>query len=226
MLVAAGAVGVAWYQRHTALDREMAGLRDQNQSLHDAIDRLTAERRVAQLLVTDRRVGPDGVPRFTVLMQEYDHRGTPLPPARFELVGGEAHLDATVIRFDDERIEQNDPLRGHSIALFTRIYGDHQRPVDGAVVDGPARIGELDRGADPRVTAFERDLWARFWHLADDPAYRRAAGVTAAFGQGVWFPADPGNLFTVTTQADGGLTLTSEPVQGIYRDALRRPPPG
>ncbi len=223
VLVAAGSLAVNRYLSHTAEDEELAEKRLQNRQLLEAVDRLTAERRVAQLLVTDRTVGRDGVPRTTVLMEEYARDGSALPPARFTLVGTEAHLDATVIRFDHGLVESNDPMRGHSMALFTRIYGDHQPPADGAVVDGPARIGQLDRGLDPRVSAFERDLWAQFWHLADDPAYRRRQGVRAAAGQGVWFPCDPDRLYTVTLEADGGLSLNSEPLPGIYRDALHGP---
>jgi hypothetical protein len=227
-LVAAGSFTVAYYQSHTALDRQLAEVQDENQKLRDAVDRLTGERRVAELLVTDRQVGPDGVPRTTLLMEEYARDGTPLPPARFTVRGTEAHVDATVIRFDKGLVEQDDPLRGRSIALFTRIFGDRQTPADGAVIDGPNRIGELDRGADPRVTLFERSLWAQFWHLADDPAYRRRMGVAVAGGQGVYFPADFDRLYTVTLQANGGLSVTGEPLKGIYRDALHPParPPG
>ncbi len=225
-LVAVGAVAVSVYQRHTALDRQVAQLLGDNEVLRQAVDRLTDERRVAELLVTDKSVGPDGVPRTTVLLEEYASDGHPLPPARFTLAGSEVHLDATAIRFDHGFVEANDPLRGRSIALFTRIYGDRQTPADGQVVDGPARIGELDRGADPRVTAFQTKLWGQFWHLADDPAYRHQMGVSVAGGQGVFFPADYDRLYTVTLQADGGLSVSGEPLKGIYRDALRPPPKG
>ncbi len=219
-LVAVGAVAVSYYQHRTASDRQLAAALDENQNLRDSVDRLTAERRVAELLVTDRSTGPDGVPRTTLLMQEFARDGRPIPPGRFTIAGTEAHLDATVVRFDHGFVAAGDALRGRSIALFTRVYGDRQTPADGQVVDGPARIGELDRGADPRVSLFQRSLWAQFWRLADDPVYRREQGVTTAGGQGVFFPAEFDHLYTVTLQADGGLSVSGAPLQGIYRDAL------
>ncbi len=223
LIILIGGSLVAYVQTHTAQDRQLAEVLDENQKLRDAVDRLTGERRVAEILVTEKKTGPDGVTRTTVLLEEYGRDGTPLPPARFTLVGGEVHLDATVIRFDKGLVEADDPLRGHSIALFTRMYGDHQAPADGAIIDGPARIGELDRGLDPRVTLFERTLWGQLWRLADDPAYRKQMGVSVAGGQSVWFPASTDKLYTVTLQANGGLSATGEPLKGIYRDALHPP---
>ena len=35
-----------------------------------------------------------------------------------------------VIKFEPELVAANDPLRGHSIVLFTKIYGDRQSPAD------------------------------------------------------------------------------------------------
>jgi hypothetical protein len=220
LTILVGGSVVAYLQTHSAQDRQLAEVLDENRKLQDAVDRLTGERRVAEILVTDRQTGSDGIVRMTVLVEEYGRDGTPLPPARFTLIGGEVHLDATVIRFDKGLVEADDPLRGHSISLFTRIYGDHQPPAEGAVIDGPARIGELDRGADSQITRFEQGLWGQFWRLADDPAYRREKGVSAAGGQGVWFPADPDRLYTVTLQNNGGLSVANEPLKGIFRDAL------
>ena len=73
-LVLIGGVSVSFYLHHTALDRQLAEALDQNQQLRQAVDRLTAERRVAEVLVTDRSTGPDGVPRTTVLVEEYARR--------------------------------------------------------------------------------------------------------------------------------------------------------
>ena len=44
-----------------------------------------------------------------------------------------------VIRFNQNFVTENDPLRGHSIALFTRIYGDKQTPANAYVIDQPGK---------------------------------------------------------------------------------------
>ena len=41
-------------------------------------------------------------------------------------------------------------------------------------------------------------------------------------GQGVWGMFEPGKLYTITTEANGGLSLRSEPLKGIYREALKQ----
>ena len=76
------------------------------------------------------------------------------------------------------------------------------------------------------MTAFERSLWAQFARLAEDPVARREAGVTAAGGQGVFFPANFDHLYTVTLQADGGPERQRGPAPGdLNRDALRAAQP-
>ena len=223
-LVVAGAFTLSHYQQRTDADRELDAARGEVADLRHAVERLTADRRVAELLVTDQRPGPDGVTRTTLLVEEYAADGSAIPPLRVTLVGDEAHVDATVIAFDNNLVEAGDPLRGHSLSLFTRIFGNRQTPADGTPIDNPQRLAELDRGSDPRVTPFQRSLWAEFWRLAEDADYRKVKGVRAAFGSDVWFPCRPGRLYTVVLQANGGLTQTSEPLRGIYRDALH--PPG
>src|SRR5688500_19888587 len=51
------------------------------------------------------------------------------------------------------------PLRGHSVALFTKIYGDKQSPAEAQRIDEPGTIPSVYRGADPRVSKFELELW-------------------------------------------------------------------
>ena len=64
------------------------------------------------------------------------------------------------------------------------------------------------------------ELWKNFWQLANEPAYREKMGVRIAQGEGVWRPFEPGNLYTITLESNGGLNITSEPVKGIYKELL------
>ena len=48
-------------------------------------------------------------------------------------------------------------------------------------------------------------------------------GVRVATGQGVFGPLVPERLYTLTLESTGGLNLTSEPMKGIYREALQEP---
>ena len=109
--------------------------------------------------------------------------GPPLPPGctvvadglvspRFLTIGdGDVlYVDYWVVKFDDKFVEQgNDPLRGASICLLRRLFGEYQQPSEGEAVDTagkrPAAYGQ---GAP--LTDFESDLWRNFWHYANDRA--------------------------------------------------------
>jgi hypothetical protein len=216
-----GVIAILLYRSHTAQDRRNAELVDENLQLQMVVDRLSSESRVAEMLVTDQKT-VNGIPQTTLLFVEYAKDHTALPPRIFTIAGNEVHLDAMVIKFDRDFVKQNDPLRGHSIALFTRIYGNHQSPDAGQPVDTPGQIPGYYQGTDPRVSSFETSLWKDFWKLADDEKYRNKMGVRVVNGEGPWWPCDPNKLYTITIEAAGGLNVTFEPVKPIYREALRQ----
>ncbi len=220
VLVVAGSYGIVFYRDHFSADRQIAQLEQDKRHLQAIVQRLSDEHRVAEVLVTDQKE-TNGVLRSTLLFVEYARDGSTLPPKSFTIEGKFAHFDAMVVKFDHDFVAQNDPLRGHSIALFTKVYGDHQSPDNAFMIDQPGKIPDFYHGADPRVSSFEMELWSNFWRLADDPAYRQEKGVRVANGQGIWGPFDADRLYTLTIESNGGLNLTSEPLKGIYREALK-----
>jgi hypothetical protein len=86
----------------------------------------------------------------------------------------EVSIDALVIKFEDTFVTAGDALKGKALLLFRRIFTDRRRPADGDVL---GREGQMPQSyaAERAPTAFERELWARFWELANDP--RRPASV-------------------------------------------------
>ena len=221
ILLLAASGGLVYYQHATDTEKKIEKLQDEKKQLEQVVTRLSTERRVADVLVSRQEPNAQGVTETTLLFVENDKQGNPLPAKSFTILGRVAHIDAMVIKFDHGFVQQNDALRGHSIALFTKIYGDHQSPADAQMIDPPGKIPDVYRGADPKVTQFEMDLWNNFWKLYEDPAYRQSKGVRALGGHGVWGPFQPDRLYTITLEADGGLNMTSEPIKGIYREALK-----
>jgi hypothetical protein len=221
VLVAIGSAGIIAYRGHFATERKIVQLQEEKKQLEQIVQRLSDEKRVAEVLVTEQAT-VDGELHTTLLFVEYAKDGTALPPKSFTFVGKMAHIDAMVIKFESDFVQQNDPLRGHSVALFTKIYGDKQSPAEAKRIDEPGTIPVVYRGADPRVSKFEQELWQNFWKLADDAAYRDKYGVRVANGQGLWGPFEADKLYTISIESDGGLNLRSEPLKGIYREALKR----
>jgi hypothetical protein len=218
-LVVGGAVGVWSYYTAISGAYRIAKLEEEKRILQDVIGRLTAERRVAEMLVIEQKaVG--GVKTSTVLFVEYDRTGKALPARTLTVRGENAHVDAMVIKFDAELVGKGDELRGKSIALFTRIYGDATAPEQGEVLDAPGQIPAAYARAGQVVTEFEMSLWRDFWTLAHDEQARAKRGVRALVGQGVWEPVRTDVLYTLTLESNGGLSLNREPLKPIYRQAL------
>jgi hypothetical protein len=220
LMLVAMTIGLAVYRNHYAADRKAAKLEEEKAALTAVVSHLTSERRVADLVVTDKHLGSDGIPVTTLLFVEIARNGNELPPKSFTVRGQFAHVDAMVIKFDRDDVKADDPLRGKSIALFTRIYGDQEAPASAVPIDAPGTVPEIYRDADPTLASFELSLWSDFWHLAADPAYAASKGVRVANGQGVWGMFDPNKLYTLTLEADGGLNLATQPLAGIYRAAM------
>ena len=221
ILVIAGSSGIIAYHNHFAAERKVEQLQEEKKQLQQIVKRLGEEKRVAEVLVTEQAT-VDGELHTTLIFVEYAKDGSPLPPKSFSFIGKMAHIDAMVIKFDRGFVEENDALRGHSIALFTKIYGDKQSPAEASHIDEPGTIPSVYRGVDPRVSKFEQELWKNFWKLAEDPAFRQQHGVRVANGQGLWGPFESDKIYTITIESDGGLNMTSEPLKGIYREALKR----
>lgn len=213
IVIAAACVHV--WRSTTADQRRVEQLQQEKQHLETVVQHLTADKRVADVLVTDqRKVDDKTITRL--LFVEYDRTGKPLPPRELSIEGTEAHLDATVIEFDKDFVMKDDPLRGHAICLFTRVYGDKQTPASGTAIDTPDTVPAFYQSADPKIVTFEQDLWHKFWQLERDPTLRQSAGVKVATGKSVWGPFSPDLLYTVTLQSDGNLSRTAEPVRGVY----------
>lgn len=219
-VVLAGTVGVWTYYTQVSSSYRIAKLEEEKRILEEVVGRLGGERRVAEILVTDQEM-VGGVKTSTLLFVEYSRDGTALPPKRFVVRGENAHVDAMVVKFEDGLVGKGDALRGASLGLFTRIYGDATAPEAGEPIDKPGEIPAVYRGANPKVTEFEMGLWRRFWELAHDEAARKKEGVRAVMGQGVWEPVRKEVLYTLTLENDGGLNVKREAVRGVFREAIR-----
>ncbi len=145
-----------------------------------------------------------------VSFQELDGEGQPLgEPKAFTLRGRVAYVDALVIKFTDSYVESGDSLRGTSLCLFRRLFGEFQKPIDGFPLDtvGARPLPYAGDDADP---GFESRLWQRFWDYANDEAAATAAGVRAIHGEAPYIELRPGKAYLVELRASGGLSLRPE----------------
>lgn len=228
-LLTVSGLGVWQYRKYTAEQRQIADLQQEKEQLQKKTDqlqqvvtRLTAEKRVAEILVTDRAVDAAGVPISNLLFVEYGKDGTSLPPRQFIVRGEHVHVDGLVVEFQNDFVQKDDPLRGHSILLFDKIYGSAQQPMNAEPIDSPGNIPELYRSSSPEVSAFEQELWANFWRLAGDESYRNEKGVKVANGKSIYGPFKIDRLYTITLDATGKMSVADEPLKGAVGEAMKR----
>ena len=194
------------------LDAQVAELKAEVQRLETALRLLKVDHRLARLKVLDQREAADrpGGLQTDVSFQELDGEGVPLGDEQtFTLDGKVAYVDALVIKFGDEYVEQGDTLRGTSLCLFRRNFGEYQFPSEGFPLDtvGQRPLPYASDDADP---GFESRLWTRFWVYAHDPDAVAAAGVRAMHGEAPYMELRPGRSYRVDLRASGGLSVQPE----------------
>lgn len=223
LLVGVGAGGVYVADRlvfapSRAMERQLAerdaqirALTERAQALEAAVRLLRHSERRARIVVLDQSRGADGLLVTRVQFTELDPAGDPVGETReFSVTGDEVYVDALVIKFEDEFVTAGDALKGRSLLLFRRIFGDRHRPVDALVLD---REGQMPQAyaAEKAPTAFERELWAQFWALANDPAEAKRRGVRALHGEAVSTRLRRGAVYAVTFRSTGELTIQPAP---------------
>ena len=230
LALAAGlAGGGAWWFQHerTATERHIAELDRQIEYLEDVAERLVLEERAAKILVTGQDRSMDGTLETDLLFFDVDANGEERPAKAFTVRGEQIYVSALVIRFPEEGVEEGDPLTGKSIRLWDKIYGSAEPAEGGQAIEAqgeqPDAYGgdPATRGLDPQRAAFEAELWSDFWRMAADTEYARTKGVKVAFGQAVYSVFEPGKVYEITMQANGGLSLYSEPMPALLRESLK-----
>lgn len=200
-----------------ALEQEVGRLEGEVAKRELQLQYLRERRRIARVDGVERR--PSGsaaapvVTRFR--FQETGEDGQPLGPSQqFELLGDVAYFDALVVKFDDRFVEQNDLLRGSSLLLFRRIFGEHQPPSEGFVIDTVGQRPSGYPGAPAGESEFHRDLWLRFWDYALDPEVARQAGVRAMHGEAPFVKLVPGRAYEIELRSSEGLVVRAVPDPG------------
>ncbi len=202
-------------QRITELSQSLEASEARALELETALGLLKVDHRLAHIEVLDQAVEPGAAPgepehvRTRVRFTELDPDGRPLGEGR-ELVieGKRVYVETLVIKFDDRFVEQGDSLRGTSVCLFKRLFGEDQRPNEGVALDAEGVQPLVYTGDEPNP--LHGLLWRRFWDYANDPELARSQGVRAIHGEAPFIEMRPGKTYRVELRASGGLTIQAE----------------
>ena len=194
------------------LEAEVAEKEREIQELSFALQLLKIDRRIAKIEVLAQGANeqePERV-RTTLRFTELDPGGEPLAEGREITVEGKTiYVESLVIKFEDSYVESADPLRGTSLCLFRRIFGENQSPEEGTLLDPSGELPAAYAG-DTTPTPLHRSLWERFWDYANDPELARELGVRAIHGEAPFIEARPGKTYRLQLRASDGLTLLAE----------------
>ncbi|OGW79701.1 MAG: hypothetical protein A3G33_01470 [Omnitrophica bacterium RIFCSPLOWO2_12_FULL_44_17] len=208
LLVTLAYFGYQWHQERKVLQQ--------------IVERLSADSRIAEVLVTKSRYNEaSGKLETTIKFLEYDASGKPLEPRYFTFQGNIIQFQSLVIRFKDEFVNAGDSLRGKSIYLFLRAFVLDEK---NAQVFNITEMNGIPKGYKiPNVKSdFERKLWEEFWTLALDPKAREREGIKNAQIEAPGSIFLPGTIYTLQIEHDGGIRIDTEPVPEILKDELQK----
>lgn len=190
---------------------------EENQVLRRVVDRLSADSRAAEVLVTESRFNEASKKiETTIKFLEYDTEGKPLEPRYLTFQGNIIQFQALVIRFQDRLVRAGDKLRGKSAYLFMRAFILDKNK---SQVFDLTEKDEIPRGYKvPGVRSeFEKKLWEEFWDYALDPKARERAGIKNAQIEAPGSMFLPGTIYTLKIEHDGGLRIDTQPIPEILK---------
>lgn len=222
LAIAAGAGGV-----YLAEKLYYGPLREQQRlvaNLKTIVEQLTRDIRMAEVAVVSQTAEPL---KTTFRFIEVDAKGQAVSAAKtFTVAGEEVYFDALVIKFEEpfkplsdlplKQQELAPPLMNKAIIFFRRVFSDKQKPEDGFPLDAPGQPPEPYRHK-AAASAFEQQLWAQFWELANDSKLAKEHGVRAAHGQAVSMKLQAGKYYVLEQRLTGDMTIRPVDVPAVLK---------
>ena len=189
----------------------------ENQILNKIIEGLTAESRVAEVIVTKVKFDRKARKSYTTIkFLEYDTNLKPLNPKYFTFSGNTIQFQSLVIRFDDFYVKMGHRLKGKSAYLFMKAFMLTDK---GAETFDITKINEIPSGYEIGgiKNSFERNLWQRFWKYALEPKEAKRIGIKNAQIEAPGTKFIPGMVYTIKIEHDGGLRIDSQSISPVLR---------
>lgn len=192
-------------------ERRLEELERRKKELEQFAQRLKHNERRAQVYVLHQETTPDQKIMTTIRFVEIDAESNPVQEyPEFTFEGDELYVDAFVIKFKDEFVEQGDALKGKSLLLFRRIFSNRMQPDSGYALDKKG-LAPLAYASQAASSDFERELWNKFWSIPDDAALREKYGVRAAHGTAACLKVKRSDFCILEVRSTGEVTLRKHP---------------
>lgn len=197
--------------------RVVFNLMNEKKMLEEVVIRLTANSRIAQVIVSDVQFNPVTQKHMTTIkFLEYDSRLRPMEPKYFTFSGNLIQFQSLVVRFDDIHVKKGDVLRGKSAYLFWKVF-----ILDGANTQEYtiSPIQEIPAGyKTPEAhNSFEDAIWKEFWDIALDPQKANLRGIKNAQIEAPGTKFIPGLLYTIKIEHDGGMRIDTSEIPQVLK---------
>lgn len=198
-------------------------LAEKNDRLQVAMKLLQVQHRMARLTVLEQHEVPSLIPatpttgnevgasRPNVITKiefvDINDQGQEIgKPKTFDIKGDMIYVDYLTVQFEDKYIAKSALNRETSIALFQRIFGEHQEPAKGFQLDTVGtQPTAYSRGS--QMSKFEKDIWDDFWLIANDNKRAQELGIDAIQGKAVAIRALPGKSYEIKLRSTGDITI-------------------
>ena len=188
-------------------DARISDLQKEKERLETFLRLLKHTERRARLEVLAQERDADGRTVNTIRFTEISPDGAPVGVSRdMKLVGDEIYVDTLVIKFEEHFIEQDDPLKGKALLIVRRLFTNSVPPDNGVRLDKEGVPPDI-YAAREAATEFEKDLWRRFWEIANNEKLAQERGVKAIHGQAVYGKLEPNKVYHLVMRSTGETIL-------------------
>jgi len=191
--------------------------RQENIVLKKIINRLEADSRAAEILVTEvKEDSKTGQKKTTIKFLEYGARGKPVAPKYFTFSGNIIQFQSLVIRFEDMYVRDKDQFRGKSVFIFWKAFYLNGEDTEEFEIN---RMYEIPLGykLPDGESMIEKSLWEKFWKFALNQKAAKERGIKNVQIEAPGSLFLPGYLYTLKIEHDGGLRIDSRPFSNILR---------
>lgn len=198
---------------HTSYEKQTVALataEKEKQRLATSLKLLKIDRRMANIKVLEKGTTDEGEPFMDVAFWEVNPAGEMIgQPQPFRLRGEKLYLDCWIVKFEDQYVEEGDPLRQASLCVFKGIWGELDGPVNSYSLDRESMTSSQAPGIYKQVPAneFEANIWKDFWSVANDPQKQKELGIRANHGQVNYVAVEKDAIYQVELRSSGGVSL-------------------